>query len=382
METFAYTIALLVAVRFCVALYETGSSALAPELAPDYHKRTSLLAWRWFFGVAGSGVMVYVLNNLYLKKDPLNRLAYEQFSTVTAVVIVLAIIGSSLATHRMIPYLTTPAKRPISLLQTLREVLGTLSNPSLVVLMASGFMSGISGGIGASLNTYFYYHLWGLTPLSVTPILIAYVPAAVIGSIFAPFASRVMGKKASMITLFFISLSASVIPLILRLMDVLPGTGAPWVVLILAIDAFVAGALGIMGFIIVNSMIADVVEDAATKTGVRSEGLLLAANGLLPKFTTAFGAFVGTLMIAAVHFPAHAKPGTVPVEIMRHLAMLYLPTYLVLTSLAIGVLALYRIDEKTHRQNLEKLDEVGLGADIARDTSVQTPGGPFPGVNS
>ena len=53
-------------------------------------------------------------------------------------------------------------------------------------------------------------------------------------------------------------------------------------------------------------MIADVVEDSAVKTGVRSEGLLFAANGLLPKFTTGIGILVGNMMLEFVHFPAAA----------------------------------------------------------------------------
>ena len=102
----------------------------------------------------------------------------------------------------------------------------------------------------------------------------------------------------------------------------LPPNGSPVIPLILTVDLFVAGALGLIGFVIVGSMIADVVEDSAVKTGVRSEGLLFAANGLLPKFTTGLGGLVGNMMLEFVHFPAGAADGRiVDVSIRRSCAI-------------------------------------------------------------
>ena len=54
---FGFMLAMLVLMRFSVALYETASTALTPELAPDYHERTNLISYRFFFLVAGGGAM-------------------------------------------------------------------------------------------------------------------------------------------------------------------------------------------------------------------------------------------------------------------------------------------------------------------------------------
>ena len=43
---------------------------------------------------------------------------------------------------------------------------------------------------------------------------------------------------------------------------------------------------------------------------------------------------------------------------MRHLALLYLPTYGALVAASIAVLLLYRIDRNTHESNLERLGEL------------------------
>ena len=76
-------------------------------------------------------------------------------------------------------------------------------------------------------------------------------------------------------------------------------------------DALFAGMLAVTGLVIIASMMSDVVEDVAVRLGVRSEGLLFSASGLLPKITAAIGAGVAGLMLAMVRFPAHAQPGTV-----------------------------------------------------------------------
>ena len=111
------------------------------------------------------------------------------------------------------------------------------------------------------------------------------------------------------------------------------------------LDLFVSGTLALIGFIIIGSMVADVAEDAAVKTGVRSEGLLFAANGLLPKITGGVGGLIGGLLLAFVHFPVSAMPGTVDPSILRHLVLISLPLGFVLSLCSTAVLIFYRIDK-------------------------------------
>ena len=66
------------------------------------------------------------------------------------------------------------------------------------------------------------------------------------------------------------------------------------------------------------------------KTGVRSEGVLFAANGLVPKFTVGLGAFIAGSLISLVGFPVKAVPGTVDPDIVRQLALYYIPCVILL----------------------------------------------------
>ncbi len=367
----AYTLSMLVVLRLCTSLYQVPSDALSPELAPDYHERTSLISFRWFFAVVGAVLANFVLFAFFLQKSPsnplgqLNRDAYGRFFLIAAVVVFVAILGSSYATHRFIPYLRSEPKRTMTLAASAKEIWNTLANPSLISVMVSGLLSGIAGGMAASLQLFMSYYFWGLSSRVIGSIGLFVLPSYFLGIAIAPALSRALDKKRTMMTVFFLAIFAGVIPVALRLAGVLPPNGSPWIPVILTADVFISSALALVGFVIVSSMIADVVEDAAVRTGRRSEGLLFAANGLLPKFTTGFGTLLGNSMLSFVHVPKGVATGAtdhIAPAIMNHLVWLSLPTAMVLNSLAVAVLFFYRIDKRSHESNLAALAlEAGLG---------------------
>lgn len=361
---FAFMIGMLILVRLSVALYEIPSTALTPELAPNYDDRTTLLAFRYFFGIVGGAVMTMLLYQVFLRQDAehplgvLDRSGYSRFGALAAVVMFVCIVVSTAATQGRIPHLHQPPVRKMSPAEVWREIYANFSNPSLVVLILSGLLGGVSLGLTSGLSTYFYLHLWGLKPQQVSLLIGGGLLASLLGVTLAPLISRVLGKKTSMIWLFSISLVTSLIPISFRMLDWMPPNGSPWLLGLLVGDYIVATTLGLMGFIIITSMVADVVEDNAVKTGMRSEGLLFAANGLLGKSMVGVGAFMAGVLLSAVKFPAHAMPGTVAPETLRALALAYLPTVATLSGLSIVVLLLYRIDRATHERNLDLLREL------------------------
>ena len=360
----AYILITLVVLRLSGGLYTIPSDALTPELAPDYHERTTLISYRWFFGLVSAAVMGFVLGFVFLRQDkshPLGQYdpaAYTAFGFTAAIVAVSSILISAIATHRYIPRLSVPPARRQSVGQAAREILRILSNRSLLAVVASGIISGVAGGISGALTSFMNYFFWGLTPQLAATIGFLAAPAAVIGVVVAPLLSRVLDKKRTMITVFVLSIFVGVIPVSLRLLGLAPPNGSPWIPVILLADLIVAATLGLIGFVIISSMVADVVEDVAVKTGVRSEGLLFAANGLLPKITTGLGSLIGGLMLEAVHFHEQIAPSgvhfVVP-AIMHNLALVSLPAGAILNLLSVAVLMFYRIDRSSHEANLETL---------------------------
>jgi Na+/melibiose symporter-like transporter len=361
MRLFAYMLVLLIVVRLFTAMYEIPSAALAPELSKDYHQRTRLFAVRSYFGNIAGGLMMVLLNVVFLRHDAshklgvLNRAGYSQWGAIAAGAILVSILWSTWSTHRLIPTLSTPPRRPPGVAAILAEVAGTLRNPSFLALMASGLVSSVAAGIGAALNPYMTLYFWGLSPQVAGLMLLAYGPAVFIGAAWARRVSSRFGKKPAMIGLSAASLVVSLVPVALRLVGAMPANGSPWLIPILVADNFLVVTFSVMASVIVASMFADLADDNAVRTGARAEGLLFALNGLIPKISTGLGAFGGSALIALVGFPAQAQQGSVGPGVLHALGLAYLPVIAVLYAVSTAIIAFYRIDHATHEANLARL---------------------------
>lgn len=357
-----YMAAMLVTVRILLSLYEIPSSALGPELTLDYDQRTSLMSSRFFFGTLGGAGMSFLALQVFLRKDAthplglLNRVGYSQTAVAASIAIFLSIMISCVGTHRFIASLVHEPRIRGTWREKLTEVSGTLTNRSFLALTISGIVGAISAGLRQGLDFYISAYFFELTPAQMSYLAIAALLAAFAGVILAPAFSRWFGKKPAMIGVFFASLFASITPITLRLLGLLPANGTTALFVIVFVFAFVAATLGLSGFIIVSSMMADVVEDSAVSTGQRSEGLLFAANGLISKCVTGVGTFFGSLILAWVSFPQRATPGQVDPAILRHLGIVFVPIVAIFSATAIAVLMFYDIDRFKHERNIERLE--------------------------
>ena len=357
-----YMAAMLVTVRILLSLYEIPSSALGPELTLDYDQRTSLISSRFFFGTLGGAGMSFLALQVFLRKDAthplglLNRVGYSQTAVAASIAIFLSIMISCVGTHRFIASLVHEPRIRGTWREKLTEVSGTLTNRSFLALTISGIVGAISAGLRQGLDFYISAYFFELTPAQMSYLAVAALLAAFAGVILAPAFSRWFGKKPAMIGVFFASLFASITPITLRLLGLLPANGTTALFVIVFVFTFVAATLGLSGFIIVSSMMADVVEDSAVSTGQRSEGLLFAANGLISKCVTGVGTFFGSLILAWVSFPQRATPGQVDPAILRHLGMVFVPIVAIFSATAIAVLMFYDIDRSKHERNIERLE--------------------------
>ncbi len=366
---FIYLVAMLVAVRVLLSLYEIPSQALAPELTLDYDQRTSLMSWRFFFGTLGGAAMGVLAFQVFLRKDAthplgvLNRAGYGQYGLVAGAVMLVSILISCLGTHRFIANLVVQPRLQQSWGEKIREVRATLSNRSFLALMISGIVGAISLGLSASLDLYINNYFWELSPAQLSYFAGIALFSAFLGVILAPAISKRFGKKPSMIGLFVCSTITGSGPIVLRLLGLMPANHTSALLGILLLNYLLTATFGLTGFIIVTSMMADVVEDAAVVTGQRSEGLLFAANGLLQKCVTGVGTFLSGVLLAVVSFPQAAVQGHVDPPILRHLVLIYVPIIVSCSAISIAVLLFYNIDRSTHLQNLKRLGEPSPGGE-------------------
>ena len=370
-----YMALMLVTVRVLLSLYEIPSSALGPELTLDYDQRTSLMSSRFFFVTLGGAGMSVLALQVFLRKDAshplglLNRAGYSQTAIAAGIAIFLSIMISCLGTHRFIASLVQEPRVRTTWREKLSEVSGTLTNRSFLALSISGVVGAVATGLRQGLDFYISAYFWELTPAQMSYLAIATLFAAFGGVVLAPAISRWFGKKAAMIGVFFASLFASVTPITLRLLGLMPANGTRALFTIVLVFIFITATLGLSGFIIATSMMADVVEDAAVSTGQRSEGLLFAANGLIAKCVTGVGTFLSGLILAWISFPQHATPGEVNPTILHHLGVVFVPIVTAFSAISIAVLLLYDIDRTRHQRNVAELESADQGAAAARAAS-------------
>ncbi|HZC17679.1 MAG TPA: MFS transporter [Caulobacteraceae bacterium] len=378
---FFYMVAMLLGMRFFDSLGEIPASALLPELTQNYDERTNVQSYRFLFSTVIGGLFGLVLAfGVFLratKTQPFgqfNQAGYAPFAVTVAIIGVIVVVISSLATQRYVPYMHRPPQRRAAPGELARIMGIALSNRNFVSLASSSLIFGIAVGLSGGLGLYFNTYMFELGSKALLLLGLCTLPAGLAGVFLAPLLSRIMDKKRACLTVFFIAIASTTIPLSGWLLGLMPAH-KPWVLPVLIVDAMTTAALATTGFIIVSSMIADVVEETQLKTGRRSEGLLYAAESLVRKVTTSFAALVPGLLIAVVHFPKHARPGQVDPTILVHLALVYLPTYTVLTLCSTSALMFYRINRGHHEDNLKRLGDAEALIEAA-DASAETADGP------
>jgi Na+/melibiose symporter-like transporter len=109
--------------------------------------------------------------------------------------------------------------------------------------------------------------------------------------------------------------------------------------------------------VLLDSMMADVVEDSEVVTERRSEGLFFAARGFAGKAISAGGIVGAGIIVSLVGLDAITSVEQVTYDIRVNIAILFLPLYCLLNVGALYFVSQYRIDRDDHGDNLDKLAE-------------------------
>jgi Na+/melibiose symporter-like transporter len=357
----AYLLVVAIFVRTLITFYEIPSSALAPELTPDYDQRTSLLGYRIFFGWYGGMTMFALAFAVFLRPDAahkvgqLNETGYSHYGITAAIVIFLAILISAAGTHKFIPYLRKPEERRGSLGEYFREILRILNNRAFLSLMIAGIFFYFATGLVFALNTYVFTYIWQLSSGQIFVLALATFIAVALGFIIAIPMSKRFGKRDAGIVMLVVGMVIGVTPLTLRLMGVFLENNSPLLLPTLFAFTVVGSALAIGASIPLVAMLADVVEDSELTTGRRSEGVFFAGASFMQKTASGLGLLGSGMILSLAHFPANAIPGKVAPGILQSFASIYLVGILLLYGIAAVLLRRFPISRQSHEENLRKL---------------------------
>ncbi|MBL8773729.1 MAG: MFS transporter [Phenylobacterium sp.] len=359
-QMFWYVLATGLFLNVSFSVFEIASNALGPELAKAYHDRTVLISYRWMIGAATSGVATVLIYGVFLRATPeypvgqLNPAGYGPLSLTISAIVAASILAMALGTRHAIPRLFQPPRIAdrISLRVQAGRVIRALSNRSFLVAVTAGVFAGITLGMESGLRLYFYTFLWGLKSGDILVLSLLAIPPPIVAALFAPRMAERFGKKRACMTLFFLGVGFMHAPMIGKLLGLLTLEASPQLLMLLGAFAFAAGVCTIGGFIIVSSMVADIVEDVQAATGDRAEGLLMTADSLPQRIVNSLAVAIPGLLLAWAGFPEKARPGPETLDSMMQVAWVYVPVMVLLSGLSIATWSFYRIDEAAHRRNL------------------------------
>jgi Na+/melibiose symporter-like transporter len=358
----AFMVAMLLFVNIAFSLYEIPSLALAPELAPDYSQRSSLLAYRWLFLILSGAAINTVLTLVYLRQDAanplgvLNRDRWEDFGLLCALIIPVVILVSTAATQGRVKHLhTPPADQRPSWRETWRELRIMFSHKPLMTIMLGGLFMGFGAGTNAGMAAYFDLHFWGLKPQELSYLTIASVVTSFGALWLGPWLGGRYGKKQAIIGLYFAWLVTAIGPIGLRLIGLMPPNGSPLLLAILIGNFMLGLGFALCCHINLGSCVADSIDDISVKTGRQSEGMMFAGFSLLDKWANGGGAFVAGAVLSAIAFPVRALPGTVDPAILNQMAYVKLPIIVLFNLASIAFLARYSLTKADHARNAQVL---------------------------
>ena len=357
-NTFAYVLVMAILIRTGTTLFEVPSTSLLPQLESQYDRRNKWLALRHAFGWYG-GNLLHTANFLFWvgAYGVTAQAGYSIYAAVGATLIALVIATSSLGTRRVAAALPRPTE-PLRIGEIAREIgqiFESVRNRNFAALFFYGLVAGIAAGLGAALYLYNTVYFFAFSGDQIAAVGIAVLAAPAIAYVVAPLLGAKLGKKrGAMIGILFL-VTLYPVPYVLLLSGWWPPLGSWKSLSLFAVVTVIEVVCIMIGGILIDSMMADVVEDSETATNRRSEGLFYAARGFAAKATSAGGILGAGMIVSLVGLDGIESVEQMTRELRENLATRFLFLFCGLNLLALCFVLLYRITRDGHATNLAAL---------------------------
>ena len=237
-----------------------------------------------------------------------------------------------------------------------REIGETLSNRSFLFLFVATLFGFMASGVSATLNYFINGFYWEFTTSQTSLLTLSVFISALIALVLAPIVSKTLGKKRGALIIGIIAFSVAPMPVLLRLVGIMPANGTELLFNIILLVTVIDVALIITFQILSSSMIADIVEDSELKTGRRSEGIFFAGITFMRKLARGSGLFLASLILAGANLSREMQPGELSQDTLTLLGTGYAFGLLALWTTMIAFLSRYKINREDHEANLAALE--------------------------
>lgn len=250
-----------------------------------------------------------------------------------------------------------------------REMFAAFGNRAFLAIFGFGVFKFTAIGLYAATALYFNTYLFRLTSPQLALLALDSVVAACIAAPLAPVMSHRLGKRTSSMMFAILGVALGLSPLVLAYFDLFFVPGDPRMLPTLFVIGAVYGAMVAISLINTSSMLADVVEDSAVRTGRYEAGTFFAAASLMQQCSTALGLAANGVILTWASFPAKVTMNEVNEAMLDSLILHYVPVSFGLRAIGCAMLVFYPITKARHQSNVEALQARQTGS-CANDQSL------------
>lgn len=361
---FLWLLTFVVLTRGSMTLFQVPWSATTAELSDGYTERTSIMSYRYAIGwTIGVTFPLFVYTFLFPSTEAfpvgqLNPEGYPRLALAASLVMVTAIVATTLLTRREIPYLRqhTTKTEVFGPMRIVRELTTALKNKQfrlvfLIVLITSA-ISGTTANIGIYMTTFF----WGFNTEDLRWFAFS-AAGAVLAFPLVALIQRRWDKKIILLWCSIISLFDGIIIVNLRFLGVLPENGDPLLLTILVCAGVFAASIAVVQGIIGASIVADTLDDHELRTGLRQEAMFFAGLSFSGKAVSGLGIVLGGFIIALIEFPTGVLPGQIPEQKIFLLGLSVGVLVPLLHLIPIALITRYKITREEHARIRAALDK-------------------------
>jgi GPH family glycoside/pentoside/hexuronide:cation symporter len=357
---FAYAVTALLALRIGISFFQVPYFALGAELSDDYAERSTIVAVRVVFTVAGGILFPVLAFGVFLKgaHGRYDHAAYAPLAWSCAAIVlfgaVLSTFGTLGARSRLHAAAADARFSPLRFLAEGGEVLRNRSFLHLFLCCLILFVAlGAAGALTLHANTFF----WKLTSGQLLTLGVV-APIGGLSGVFAAAAlARVMEKRTiAMVGLGLLGI-AQIAPVVLNLTHVIGPSQYVGTLMLAVILITFGGSLSTISF---QSMMADAADEHEHLFGARREGLFFAGITFSAKAASGLGLIVGGVALDLIGFPhglaaTPAHLAAIPVATINHLGLAYGPGAGLFTAVAVAVLLGFKLTRRDHARILDDL---------------------------
>ncbi|MFK7775910.1 MAG: MFS transporter [Saprospiraceae bacterium] len=352
-------------VRFSLTLFIVPAMSLGAEMSSDFEERTSITSIRITFGALIStmtiilGFILFFVPTEEYARGLENKNAYPAFALFCGILIIICVLMSTWGTRKEILKIqaANPIGRPPFSFQNFRETLEKMIQlKSFNSIVSFNMMVYIGLGVGTVFSTYFMEYYFRLSETKMIALPIASGLGGILALILAPRIGKKLGKKRTVIYSTFLFAVIFSLPYNFRILGIFPENGDPNLIKYYFLSVMGGYAFLWVAFSLVNSMMADVIDEYEMRFQKRDEGLFFAALSFAYKMTVGVGYFISGLLFKVIAFPSKKDVEVIPQEAIDGLGIIGGPILLGMYLFSILFITIYTIDKKRYEEIRAELD--------------------------